>query len=164
MEHRFWYQTPCGWLMAEGEQDVVARVSFCGENEVPPEGWEEAALPPVFEELNAWLDGYFCRKPQHTCPPLRPDGSAFQKEVWSILCNIPYGETMSYGEVAKKLQAQTGRKTSARAVGGAIGRNPIGILIPCHRVIGADGSLTGFAGGLAWKRYLLDLEGINYKQ
>lgn len=109
-----------------------------------------------------WLDAYFSgKRPDIALLPLKPEGSEFQQIVWKFLCQIPYGETTTYGEIAKKVARQMGKKTmSAQAVGGAVGRNPIGIIIPCHRVIGKDGSLTGYAGGLENKIRLLAHEGI----
>ena len=92
-------------------------------------------------------------------PPLAPAGTPFRKAVWEILLTIPYGKTMTYGEIAREIAKQRGvSRMSAQAVGGAVGHNPISIMIPCHRVIGADGSLTGFAGGLAVKEKLLRME------
>ena len=115
---------------------------------------------PVFEEARRWLDVYFSgRKPDFT-PPTAPAGTAFQQSVWEILRTIPYGETTTYGAIAQRIEQNTGCRMSAQAVGGAVGRNPISILIPCHRVIGADGSLTGYAGGLDKKESLLRIEEI----
>ena len=92
--------------------------------------------------------------------PLAPKGSTFRQRVWKILCEIPYGTVVTYGEIAKKVAFMEGKKSmSAQAVGGAVGHNPISILIPCHRVMGANGSLTGYAGGLERKKFLLELEG-----
>ena len=89
-------------------------------------------------------------------------GTTFQMEVWEILCQIPYGQTITYGQIARQIAAKRGRKTmSAQAVGGAVGRNPISIIVPCHRVMGTDGSLTGYAGGVDKKMALLTLEGVN---
>ena len=89
-------------------------------------------------------------------------GTPFQMEVWEILCQIPYGQTITYGQIARQIAAKRGRKTmSAQAVGGAVGRNPISIIVPCHRVMGTDGSLTGYAGGVDKKMALLTLEGVN---
>ena len=106
-----------------------------------------------------WLDIYFsCKKPDYI-PPLNLNGTEFRKKVWKILLEIPYGKTTTYGEIAKKLAKDTGKKTmSSQAIGGAIAHNPISIIIPCHRVIGSDGSLTGYAGGIDRKRKLLELE------
>lgn len=116
---------------------------------------------PIFGKIQKWLDIYFSGKEPDFMPPLMPKGSPFQKSVWANLSKIPYGKTTSYGELAKQLELDNkGRRTSARAVGGAVGHNPISILIPCHRVIGKSGNLTGYAGGIEVKIKLLELEGI----
>lgn len=106
-----------------------------------------------------WLDLYFGGKNPDFLPPLHPKGSAFQMTVWNMLLEIPYGKTISYGEIARKIAEKRGiSRMSAQAVGGAVGRNHIAIIIPCHRVVGADGSLTGYAGGIDKKIKLLELE------
>lgn len=117
---------------------------------------------PVFAEAKHWLDIYFSgRKPDFT-PPLSLNGSAFRMAVWQILQSIPYGQTITYGDIAKQLAAQHGKaKMSAQAVGGAVGHNPISIIVPCHRVVGTGDSLTGYAGGIDKKVQLLELEGID---
>lgn len=108
---------------------------------------------PVFDAARTWLDEYFAGvAPMSPCPPLRPRGTDFQRRVWDALRHIPYGRVMTYGDIAAKLHS------APRAVGGAIGRNPISIIIPCHRVIGTNGALTGYAGGLTAKEALLRLE------
>ena len=112
---------------------------------------------PVFRETSAWLDAYFRQEDLPPLPPLAPQGTPFRQAVWQLLQEIPYGTTTTYGELAEKLRMR-GMSASAIAVGGAVGHNPISILIPCHRVLGADGSLTGYAGGLEIKRFLLELE------
>ena len=114
---------------------------------------------PVFEETFRWLDLYFSGKVPDCMPQLAPKGTGFQHAVWDILRTIPYGKTTTYGRIAAQLAETRGGRMSAQAVGGAVGRNPISILIPCHRVIGADGSLTGYAGGMERKEFLLQLEG-----
>jgi methylated-DNA-[protein]-cysteine S-methyltransferase len=114
---------------------------------------------PVFSAAEAWLNRYFSGRDPGAPPPLAPRGSDYQMQVWAELRRIPFGQTISYGELARRLAVRIGRRTSARAAGGAVGRNPISILIPCHRVVGADGGLTGYGGGLAAKRALLKLEG-----
>jgi methylated-DNA-[protein]-cysteine S-methyltransferase len=115
---------------------------------------------PVFESVRQWLDIYFSGGEPDFMPPLMPKGSPFQKSVWKDLCRIPYGKTTTYGELAKQFELENkGKRTSPRAIGGAVGRNPISILIPCHRVIGKNSSLTGYAGGIAVKAKLLKLEG-----
>ena len=117
---------------------------------------------PIFEDVRKWLDIYFSGKKPDFMPPLMPKGSSFQKSIWNNLCKIPYGKTTTYGEIAAHLEMENkGKHTSARAVGGAVGRNPISLLIPCHRVIGKNGNLTGYAGGIATKIKLLKLEGVS---
>ena len=114
---------------------------------------------PLFNDVSRWLDDYFAgKKPSPQSLPLMPQGTAFRMKVWELLRTIPYGETTTYGELARRLNETVGMKTCARAVGNAVGRNPISIIIPCHRVVGADGGLTGYAGGLDVKRKLLALE------
>jgi len=112
---------------------------------------------PVLTEAERWLDRYFAgERPELSRLKLSPAGSEFQRQVWSILCRIPYGEVRTYGEIAGEVAALRRVKSmSPQAVGGAIGRNPISIIIPCHRVVGADGSLTGYAGGVERKQFLL---------
>ena len=113
-----------------------------------------------------WLDRYFAGgKPDVSELPLAPAGSEFRRVIWRLLCEIPYGEVVTYGELAKKAAAAIGReRMSAQAVGGAVGHNPISIIIPCHRVVGADGSLTGYAGGVDKKAWLLELEGVDISE
>ena len=123
-------------------------------------GREQTAGLPVFDEARHWLDAYFSGKTPGPLPPLAPRGSAFRQEVWKLLLEIPRGETTTYGALAERLRTR-GMAASAQAVGGAVGHNPISILIPCHRVVGSDGSLTGYAGGLDKKRKLLELEGAD---
>lgn len=115
---------------------------------------------PVFRQAAAWLDAYFSKKPFPAFPPLAPQGSPFRRAVWKQLLTIPYGQTTTYGALAMSLREE-GISASAQAVGGAVGHNPISILIPCHRVVGASGSLTGYAGGVDKKRFLLELEGAD---
>ena len=113
----------------------------------------------LLDDAEAWLREYFLgHKPSPHDLPLSPEGSSFRQRVWSLLCEIPYGEIVSYGEISKRL---TTGNMSAQAVGGAVGHNPISIIIPCHRVIGANGSLCGYAGGIHIKQNLLSHEGIN---
>ncbi len=120
---------------------------------------EEEKKPPVFRATKRWLDIYFQGKEPDFLPPLLLEGTPFQKDVWEILLSIPYGKTMTYGEIADRMAAKMGRShMSAQAVGGAVGHNPISIIVPCHRVVGAKGSLTGYAGGIEKKAALLSLE------
>lgn len=115
----------------------------------------------LFDRVRDWLDRYFAgQRPGHDEVPLAPRGSPFRQAVWKILLDIPYGEVLTYGMIADRISALPGRpKTSARAVGGAVGHNPVSIMIPCHRVIGSGGDLTGFASGLEVKTWLLMHEG-----
>lgn len=117
----------------------------------------------VLQDAVTWLDAYWRgTQPSHADLPLRPRGTAFQQKVWRLLLEIPYGSCVTYGDLAKKIAAQDGlRSMSAQAVGNAVGRNPISIIIPCHRVIGTNGSLTGYAGGISRKAALLRMEGFH---
>ncbi len=116
---------------------------------------------PAFDAARRWLDRYFAgEKPVPDELDLRPVGSEFRQLVWSELRRIGYGQTTTYGEVARRIEARTGRRACAQAVGGAVGHNPLGIIVPCHRVVGTNGALTGFAGGLDAKVALLGLEGV----
>jgi len=127
----------------------------------------EAMIPednrPIFAATKQWLDRYFAgEKPVSSELPLRPIGSEFRQEVWAILCDIPYGQTITYGEIAKQIARRTNKKSmSSQAIGGAVGHNPISIIIPCHRVVGTNGSLTGYAGGIDKKIQLLQHEGVD---
>lgn len=116
----------------------------------------------ILEETKQWLDTYFQGQPRQIPIPLAPEGTPFQRLVWDILLTIPYGQTRSYGSIAREAAQKLGKETmSAQAVGGAVGRNPISILIPCHRCVDAKGQLTGYAGGLDRKAWLLRHEGWN---
>ena len=116
---------------------------------------------PVFEEARRWLDLYFSGKEPGFLPPLAPKATPFRKKVWDILLSIPYGQTMTYGEIAKAIAREQSSRMSAQAVGGAVGHNPISIIVPCHRVVGTNGSLTGYADGIDKKVQLLTLEGVD---
>lgn len=117
----------------------------------------------VFYQSRQWLDDYFAgRNPDPSVLPLAPGGTPFQKEVWRILCRVPYGEVITYGQIARELASPRGGRMSAQAVGQAIGKNPIWIVIPCHRCVGSGGKLTGYTGGLDAKLWLLRHEGHNY--
>jgi len=118
---------------------------------------------PVFVAAKKWLDRYFAgRKPAISELPLAPIGNEFRQGVWSILCEIPYSKVITYGVIAKKMAVKMNKeRMSSQAVGGAVGHNPISIIIPCHRVVGSNGSLTGYAGGIGIKIKLLELEGVD---
>lgn len=153
MQYRY-LETPIGRLLLAGEHNRLAIIGFSsGKGAISHEpGWilRERAFAAAARQLGE----YFARKRQHFDLELAPAGSDFQRSVWQALTEIPYGETRSYGELACRL----GRPGAARAVGAANARNPLPIVVPCHRVIGSSGSLTGFAGGVDIKRYLLELE------
>ena len=117
---------------------------------------------PVFEQADQWLDIYFSGKAPEFTPPLAMKTTEFRKAVWDIMLSIPYGKTMTYGEIADRIAKQKGlQRMSAQAVGGAVGHNSISLIIPCHRVVGTNGSLTGYAGGVGKKVKLLELEGVD---
>lgn len=155
------YRSPLGTMTSASDGMNLTGLWFDGQKYFPaefPENGSKSTLP-VFEQTDCWLDNYFeGRNPDFT-PPLSPEGSEFRRAVWKILLTIPYGKTMTYGEIAERIAAVQGKeKMSAQAVGGAVGHNPIALIIPCHRVVGADGSLTGYAGGLERKAALLKME------
>ena len=157
--------TPLGKMQAAACDDALVGLWFIGQKYFPTDAasWLNEQDYPVFALLRDWLEAYFSRKqPGESSPlvkiPLAPHGTDFQQAVWKLLLEIPYGKTTTYGAIAARLSS-AGKKAAAQAVGGAVGHNPISLIIPCHRVLGADGSLAGYAGGLDKKRALLELEG-----
>ena len=154
------YTSPLGGITLASDGIALTGLYFDGEPGCPPCDAAHKKDLPVFGEAVKWLDLYFAGNEPDFMPVLNPTGTVFQQAVWKILRTIPYGATTSYGTIARRIEQETKKRMSAQAVGGAVGRNPISILIPCHRVIGADGSLTGYAGGLDKKEYLLGLEGF----
>ncbi len=156
--------TPLGVMTASAEEGSLTGLWFVGQKYYPAQAgdWTCEQQYPVFRELRDWLEKYFSGQRCISAPRLAPRGTPFQQAVWKILLGIPFGEVTTYGKIAKKLAAERALSSmSAQAVGGAVGHNPISILIPCHRVIGANGSMTGYAGGLDRKRALLELEQVN---
>lgn len=155
------YNSPIGTLVLESDGASITDVRFSDEDNSAMNEGASSDVAPILEQLRTWLDAYFAgKKPDPKNLPLAPSGTEFQKLVWQIIAEIPYGETTSYGAIAQEVAKRRGGKaTSARAVGGATGRNPIGIVVPCHRVMGSDGSLTGYAGGIDRKIWLLKHEG-----
>ncbi len=117
----------------------------------------------IFKQTQNWLDRYFAQEnPKISELPITPKGNEFRQDVWKILCEIPYGQVTTYSDIAKKYALKKEiNKMSPQAIGGAVGHNPISIIIPCHRVVGKNGSLTGYAGGINAKIKLLELEGVN---
>ena len=152
------YPSPVGMLTLASDGEAITGLWLKGQKyfTLPADTPRNDTLS-IFLEAKAWLDAYFGEKPLPPLPPLSPAGTAFRQEVWSLLLEVPYGATTAYGALARELNGR-GCAASPRAVGGAVGHNPISILIPCHRVLGADGSLTGYAGGVEAKRFLLELE------
>lgn len=150
------YESPLGSILLAADQTGLTGLWFVGQKYFPSfsDGNFFENETPVLTEAKHWLSLYFSGKEPDFLPPLHPQGSSFRQAVWNVLLIIPRGQTMTYGEIARRLNVR-----SAQAVGGAVGHNPISILIPCHRVVGSDGSLTGYAGGLARKEWLLHLEG-----
>lgn len=166
MVHTSHYDSPIGPLLLAERDGNLEGLWIEGQKYFPGSLGEEALEcedSPLLRQAGRWLDRYFAgERPAIGQLPLAPVGSEFCKQVWQLLCEIPYGETTTYGELSQKLAAQRGlARMSAQAVGGAVGRNPISIIIPCHRVVGASGSLTGYAGGLQKKIWLLAHEGID---
>ena len=146
-----WYDSPVGRLLLAGNPDGLSLISFPSgsRKQRPAPGWQRDDA--ILASAAAQLAEYFAGRRRSFALPLRPTGTAFQLSVWQALREIPFGETISYGELARRI----GQPSAARAVGAANGANPLPIVVPCHRVIGADNSLTGFGGGLETKRFLL---------
>lgn len=155
MEYFDTYESPLGQIILCCDGTNLTAVFFTGqkyaETYLSASGVQGSF--PVLEETKTWLNLYFQGKVPHPLPAIKLNGTSFQTCVWELLLKIPYGKTITYGELAKELGCK-----SAQAVGGAVGRNPISILVPCHRVMGAGGKLTGYAGGIEKKEYLLKLE------
>lgn len=150
--------TPLGQAILVAQDNRVVAFYFAGQRPLPAHGKDlpKSADSPVLEEAKRQVNEYFLKKRQSFSIPTDPEGTDFQRRIWEILKTIPYGETRSYQEIAFRIGKN---RNYARAVASAIAQNPVMILIPCHRIIGADGSLTGYAGGLDRKKVLLELEG-----
>lgn len=146
--------SPLGGITLVSDGEALTGLYFDGQKHMPAIQGTEAELA-VFETTRRWLAAYFAGERPDDPPKLALSGTPFRKRVWEALLRIPYGETVSYAALAKTL------RSSARAVGGAVGRNPVALIVPCHRVIGKNGALTGYAGGLARKESLLALEQKN---
>lgn len=163
MDYISHYNSPLGGITLASDGEALTGLWFDGQkffgDTLQPQCWE--ADLPVFQETRRWLDIYFSGRDPGFIPKLRLRGTPFRKAVWEILLTIPFGKTMTYGEIAARIASAKGlRKMSAQAVGGAVGHNPISLIIPCHRVLGAGGTLTGYAGSLDKKIRLLQLESI----
>lgn len=163
MEYTGAYTSPLGELLLACGETGLTGIWFVG-GKFFARGLDpahEERETPVLACARRWLDIYFSGREPDFMPPLHPSGTAFQRQVWALLEEIPYGRTATYRDLAEKIAAAQGlERMSAQAVGGAVGRNPISILIPCHRVVGSDGGLTGYAGGLDRKAALLVREGV----
>ena len=161
MKYIYHYDSPLGTMTMASDGQALTGLWF-DRQKYYAEGLDpelEEKFLPVFEQTERWLDEYFCGKDPDETPPLHLDATEFRMDVWKILLTIPYGQTMTYGQIAEAIAKKRGiAKMSAQAVGGAVGHNPISIIVPCHRVIGADGSLIGYGGGLDRKEKLLQLE------
>ena len=150
------YPSPLGMLLLTGDGRNLTGLSMDAE---PPPGAEAAEEAEVFLQTKSWLDAYFRGMPPDWLPPMTAAGTAFQKLIWGYLLEIPFGEVRTYSQLAQRAAEDMGKqRMSAQAVGGAVGRNPISIMIPCHRCVGANGSLTGYAWGLERKQWLLGHE------
>ena len=164
MEYSAPYDSPLGGITLTSDGAALTGLWFDGQTHFAGtlDPVRNGKPLPVFDEAERWLDVYFSGKEPWFTPPLNLKGTPFRRTVWEILLTIPFGRTMTYGEIARILAARNGiRRMSAQAVGGAVGHNPVALIVPCHRVVGADGSLTGYAGGLERKRRLLALEGAD---
>jgi methylated-DNA-[protein]-cysteine S-methyltransferase len=151
------FASPLGPVIVIAEDEGITHVDFVGakyERKVEAD-WIEDPKAPALAECRRQLDEYFAGKRESFDLPLAPRGTAFQQRVWKEIARVPYGKTITYGELASR----AGTPGHARAAGAATGRNPIGVVVPCHRIMGSDGSLTGYAGGLERKRSLLEREG-----
>ena len=164
MEYTHHYDSPLGSITLASSGEALTGLWFDGQKyfeDCLADEHEEKALP-VFEQTDRWLDIYFSGRAPDFTPPLNMKATEFRKAVWKIMLSIPFGQTMTYGEIAARLAKQKGiEKMSAQAVGGAVGHNSISLIIPCHRVVGTNGSLTGYAGGIDKKVKLLEMEGAD---
>jgi methylated-DNA-[protein]-cysteine S-methyltransferase len=161
MLYKTCFESPVGELMLASSLDGLVGLWIKGQKYYGlgiAQDMQETPDNPVLAKAKDWLARYFSQmKPAISELPLAPQGSAFRQEVWQMLCAIPYGEVDTYGAISKRMKTCA----SAQAVGGAVGHNPISIIIPCHRVVGKSGSLTGYAAGIETKKRLLELEGVD---
>ena len=159
------YKSPIGNILLASDEEGLTGLWFEGQkyfaNTLPEDYVPQETK--ILTEAKKWLDVYFSGEEPNFTPPLHPNGSTFRKAVWQILLDIPYGQTITYGEIARRIAVMKNTShMSAQAVGGAVGHNEISIIIPCHRVLGKKCEITGFGGGLPAKRFLLKLENIPY--
>ena len=158
MIYSAYYDSPLGNILLAADDEGVTTLDFTEKKDAVSRNH------PILREAAHWLDIYFSGKNPGFTPTLHLFGTPFRMEVWRLLLDIPFGKTTTYGALAKEIARRRGvHRMSAQAIGGAVGRNPVALIVPCHRVIGADGSLTGYAGGLDKKASLLSLEGITFQ-
>lgn len=162
-----YYNSPIGKIALGSDGQALVGLWFEGEKYYC-DGYEKFEYKKdlqIFRETRKWLDIYFSGKEPNFIPKLKQKGSDFRQEVWDILKSVPYGKTITYGDIAKIIAKRRGvKRISAQAVGGAVGHNSISIIVPCHRVVGADKNLTGYAAGLNVKKYLLELERVDISE
>lgn len=158
MQYYDYYQSPHGRMLLVADDEALTGVYFTGQKYQPriEQDWVRDARHAPLRQVKQELAEYFAGKRRRFTVKLAPRGTPFQRAVWKAIAGVGFGRTIPYAELARRV----GRPGSARAAGSATGRNPIGIIVPCHRIIGSNGALTGYAGGLAKKRALLELEGI----
>ncbi len=162
MDYVYHYESPLGGITLASNGEALVGVWFDNQKYYPEYLTDRCMELPVFNLTVKWLDIYFSGACPDFTPPLYIEDTDFRECVWGILLTIPYGKTMSYKKIAEITAAKSGyNKMSAQAVGGAVGHNPISLIIPCHRVVGSNGSLTGYAGGINRKMSLLKLEGVD---
>lgn len=153
-------ESPVGKLLLVSDGENLTGLFMERESRIFSQ-WQRREDLPVFCAARRWLDAYFAGEAPKETVPLKLEGTAFQTRIWEILLTIPYGETRTYGSIAGQLAREMGKKKmSAQAVGQAVSRNPVSILVPCHRVVGTGGKLTGYAGGIDRKAWLLRHEGV----
>ena len=167
MQYTAAYQSSVGDVLLAADETGLTGLWFEGEKfyalSLDPE--HEERETPIFAITRRWLDIYFSGHEPDFMPPVHMIGSEFRRCVWELLLRIPYGTTVTYGDLARQVARRRGlRRMSAQAVGGAVGHNEISIIVPCHRVVGTNGSLTGYAGGVDKKRRLLELEGVDMEK
>lgn len=162
MEYIFEYKSPIGAIIITSDETEITGLRFKGESEAEVLSDKKYKETSAIKEGKKWLDLYFSGKNPGYIPAINPTGTEFQKLVWKLLLEIPYGKTTTYGEIAGKIaEIKNVSRMSAQAVGGAVGKNPIAIIIPCHRVVGKNGKLTGYRYGMDKKISLLALEGAD---
>lgn len=164
MHYKRYYKAPIGRIAITSDGEYITGLWLPNQIDFEKKFDDEfiEAELPIFDKVERWLDAYFSGNNPKLDFPLKANGTVFREQVWSVLLDIPYGQTITYGEIAKKIAKMRGKsRMSSQAVGGAVGNNPISIIVPCHRVVGKDGSLTGYGGGIDTKIELLKVEQVN---